>query len=144
RGRNIEDTGQTYFSPNRQLPSAVMLGSLPTGINPHNPMSSRPWETLLFRPNREDVTSHPGADISKGPPDHLVLDLFTVPVIEPYAISEPFSTAGKINLNYVLAPFGYAKGDAGKDLGTTRDRSYIRRDTALRGALKSTFIMAVP
>jgi uncharacterized protein (TIGR02600 family) len=28
-----------------------------------------------------------------------------MPVVEPYAISEPFSTAGKINLNYQIFPF---------------------------------------
>jgi uncharacterized protein (TIGR02600 family) len=30
-----------------------------------------------------------------------------MPVVEPYAISEPFSTAGKINMNYAIAPFDY-------------------------------------
>ena len=140
RGRNIEETGQTWFSPNRELASAVMLGSIPTGV-----LSGKPWQTLLFRPNREAPTTHPGADISTGPPDHLMLDLFTVPVVEPYAISEPFSTAGKVNLNYVIAPFGYAKGDTGSNIGTNNQtRSYIRRDTALRGVLKSEFICAIP
>ncbi len=140
RGRNIEETGQTWFSPNRELSSPVMLGSIPTGV-----VVGKPWQTLLFRPNRESGTTHPGADISFGPPDHLILDLFTVPVVEPYAISEPFSTAGKVNLNYVIAPFGYAKGDSGFNTGTNNQaRSYIRRDTALRGVLKSEFVMAIP
>ena len=76
-------------------------------------------------------------------PDHLLLDLFHLPIVEPYAISEPFSTAGKVNMNYVIAPFGYAKGDDGLNPDTSNPRSYLRRDTALRGVLKSTKIMAV-
>jgi uncharacterized protein (TIGR02600 family) len=47
-----------------------------------------------------------------------MLDLFWMPVVEPYAISEPFSTAGKVNLNHQILPF-----------------TYIHRDTALRGLL---------
>ena len=45
---------------------------------------------------------HPGGE---NPPDHLFLDLFWMQVVEPYAISEPFSTAGKVNLNYQMLPF---------------------------------------
>ena len=116
-----------------------MFGSLPTGV-----VTNRPWQTLLFRPNRESGTTHPGANTQLGPPDHLLLDLFTLPVIEPYAISEPFSTAGKVNLNYVIAPFGYARGDGGNIPGTSNPRPYLHRDTAIRGLLKSTMIMAVP
>jgi hypothetical protein len=141
RGRGIEETGQTYFSPNRQLCSAVMFGSIPSGVGFGTP---KPWQTLLFRPSRESNKLHPGADVSKGPPDHLLLDLFHMPVVEPYAISEPFSTMGKVNMNYVIAPFGYAKGDNGNNPDTQNPRSYIRRDTALRGTMKSTFVMAVP
>lgn len=143
RGRGMEETGQTFFSPNRQLSSPVMFGSLPTGVRV-DPFGNKPWQTLLFRPNREINTTHPGADLQLGPPDHLLLDLFHLPVIEPYAISEPFSTAGKVNLNYVIAPFGYARGEGGNNPGTSNPRSYLRRDTGLRGVLKSTFIMAVP
>lgn len=133
RGRQIEETGQTYHAPNRQLPSAVMLGSLPTGV-----VRKLPWQTLLFRPDRETGRSHPGAGGDNRPPEHLVLDLFHVPIVEPYAISEPFSTAGKVNLNHIIAPFGYAStGGQGK-------KPYLRRDTALRGVLKSTFVTAVP
>lgn len=138
RGRSIEDTGQSFFTPNRQLPSVAMIGSLPTGVR-----ANKPWQTLLFRPDRETGPGHPGAK-SGQPPDHLWLDLFHLPIVEPYAISEPFATAGKVNLNYVIAPFGYAKGGEGSNPNTANRRSYIRRDTALRGALKSTFMMAVP
>ncbi|MDB6153064.1 MAG: hypothetical protein JWL90_1517, partial [Chthoniobacteraceae bacterium] len=135
-GRNIEDTGQSFYTPNRQMPSVAMIGSLPTGVK-----ANKPWQTLLFRPDREAAFTHPG---SQGPPDHLMLDLFHLPVVEPYAISEPFSTAGKVNMNYVIAPFGYAAGDSGNLPGTNKGRSYLRRDSALRGVLKSTFMMAVP
>lgn len=55
------------------------------------------------------------------------MDLFWMPVIEPYAISEPFSTAGKINLNYAIAPF-----------------SYIRRATAIYGVMKSEEPLMLP
>jgi uncharacterized protein (TIGR02600 family) len=57
----------------------------------------------------------------------LFLDLFTMPIVEPYAISEPFSTAGKVNMNYQIMPF-----------------SYIKRDTGVRAVLKASRIMAIP
>jgi uncharacterized protein (TIGR02600 family) len=106
-----------YFSPNRQIPSAMMLGSLPTGIQ-----RMRPWQTLLFHPRPEDP-SHPGRAT---PPDHLMADLFWMPVVEPYAISQPFATAGKVNMNYQIQPF-----------------TYIRRDAALRAVMKSTRFLAL-
>ena len=105
------------FSPNRLVPSAGMLGSLPTGVK-----RNQPWQTLLFRPDA--TNTHPGVF---APKDHLLMDLFWMPVIEPYAVSEPFSTAGKINLNYAIAPF-----------------SYIRRATGLYGAMKSEEPLAIP
>ena len=138
RGRAIEETGQSFFSPNRQLSSAVMFGSLPTGA-----VRNLPWQTLLFRPDR-GAKPHPGAQTTGTPADHLLLDLFNLPVVEPYAISEPFSTGGKVNLNYVIAPFGYAKGDGSALPGNAMPRSYLRRDTALRGILKAVKLMAVP
>lgn len=138
RGRAIEETGHSFFSPNRQISSAVMFGSLPTGA-----VRGLPWQTLLFRPDR-GAKSHPGAQTSSAPADHLFLDLFNLPIIEPYAISEAFSSSGKVNLNYVIAPFGYAKGDAGTRTGIKMARSYLRRDTALRGILKAVKIMTVP
>lgn len=99
-----------FYSPNKQMPSAGMFGSLPTGA-----VRGKPWQTLLFRPDPGGGSGHPGA---RGPADHLLLDLFWMPVVEPYAISEPFSTNGKVNLNYAIMPFGY-----------------IHRSTALRGVL---------
>lgn len=107
------------FTPNRMMPSAGMFGSLSVGVK-----RGLPWQTLLFRPNFNASPAHPGA---ANPPDHLILDLFQMPVVEPYAISEPFSTAGKVNLNWQIAPF-----------------SYIKRSTALRGVLYPEKIIAVP
>lgn len=91
-----------FFSPNRQMPGPVMFGSLSTGVQ-----RRLPWQTLLFRPG---PPNHPGA---ASPPDHLLLDLFWMPIVEPYAISEPFSTAGKINMNQQLVPFTYINRMAG-------------------------------
>ncbi len=76
----------------------------------------RPWQTLLFCPNPASEANNSGAPIHPGfgwtasaatnappykiPPDHALLDFFTMPIVQPYAISEPFSTAGKVNMNY--------------------------------------------
>lgn len=112
-----EDALDTFFSPNRQMISPVMFGSLITG-------AKRDWETLAFSPN-------PAGDNHRGivvePKDHLLLDLFHMPIVEPYAISEPFSTAGKVNLNFQLASF-----------------PWIKRTTALRAVLHASRVTAVP
>jgi uncharacterized protein (TIGR02600 family) len=91
----------SYFSPARQIAGPVALGVLPSGLK-----RGRAWEQLLFNPNPRQGESHPGF---RNPPDHLFLDLFWMPVVEPYAISEPLSTAGKINLNQQIVPFGYVE-----------------------------------
>ena len=112
-----EDTDFS-FSANRQIASAVQLGSLPAGF--------RPWQTLLFRPpTTTSIVTH--ASAASLPRDYLLLDLFWMPVVEPYAISEPSSTAGRINLNYQIMPF-----------------SYIERSTAVRAAMDSTMVTAIP
>lgn len=108
--------GTTRFSPNRQVPSPVMFGSLPTGVK-----TGQPWRTLLFRPQ----DGHFGGD--EAPKDHLLLDLFWMPVVEPYAISDRFSTSGKININYQILPF-----------------TYIERSTGLHALLNSEKITAFP
>ncbi|MDG2125121.1 MAG: Verru_Chthon cassette protein A, partial [Verrucomicrobiales bacterium] len=117
RGFPVSNAG--YLAPNKLIPSAVMFGSLParTRLN-------IPWLTLLFRPHQ---TQHPGNDPGLGLPDHLWLDQWWMPVVEPYAISEPFATAGKINLNHQLLPF-----------------TYIERSTGLHAVFKSEKIMAIP
>ena len=118
----------SLFSPNRQIPSAVTFGSLPTGV-----IANKPWLTLLFRPA---PAKHDGLGLPVNtpvgppyttPPDHLFLDLFHMPVVEPYAISEPLSTAGRINMNCRIVPF-----------------TYINRDTGLRSVLKTEKVIAVP
>lgn len=113
-----------YHTPNRIISSAAMFGSLPVGST-----TNQPWRTLLFRPNVSGhrYDSHPGAGSSGQLPDHLLLDLFWMPVVEPYAISENFSTSGKVNLNQQILPF-----------------RHIRRDTALRGVFKSETLLCVP
>ncbi|MGB8352357.1 MAG: Verru_Chthon cassette protein A, partial [Chthoniobacteraceae bacterium] len=133
----VIDNGAS-FSPNRQIASAVAFGSLPSGIDPSNPSGVKPWQTLLFCKNPAAGAIHPGfgvpANSANGiappyttPPDNAFLDFFTMPIVEPYPISEPFSTAGRINMNYQIVPF-----------------TYLTRDTGVRAVLKSTRMMAIP
>ncbi|MFN0101348.1 MAG: Verru_Chthon cassette protein A, partial [Bryobacteraceae bacterium] len=123
---DYEETFDTFFTPNRQTPSAVVFGSLPLGKNGH-------WSTLLFSPfpaaeaaDPSGKTVHPGKRVGFAR-DHLLLDLFNMPIVEPYAISEPFSTAGKVNMNYPMMPF-----------------ANIERSTAFRAALHSVRVSAFP
>lgn len=110
-------TAKGYFSPNRQIPSPIsILGALPSSLTVG-------WQTLAFSPNPVVGAGHPGLD---GAPDYLLLDLFWMPVVEPYPISEQFSTAGKVNLNYEIAPF-----------------RYIKRRTALHALLKPVWLTAL-
>lgn len=119
---NSDRGAGTYFSPNRQVPSSMVLGSIPTGVK-----RFQPWQTLLFNPKPEDL-NHPGRWVrGQTPPDHLIADLFWMPVVSPYPISQPFSTAGKINLNYQIQPF-----------------TYIERSTGIYALMKATKMMAIP
>jgi uncharacterized protein (TIGR02600 family) len=131
---NGANTGAGFFSPNRQVPSPVILGALPDSM-------TTGWQTLNFCPNPAMTmnagVAHPGLGATNPPsatnpdytsaPDHLLLDLFWMPVAEPYPISEEFATAGKVNLNYAMMPF-----------------PYIQRKTALDALLKSVWITAMP
>ena len=116
-------------SPSRQITSPLIFGSLPVGATP-----SESWRTLLFSPNPNSKTHVALSEVNSAgqpptagkAPDYLLLDYFNMPVVEPYAISEPFSTAGRVNMNYRMVPF-----------------SHIRRDTALRGVLGSGMVTAV-
>ena len=101
------------------MPSAVMLGSLPSRV-----IARGSWETLAFAPHAAGL-NHRGNTVN--PKDHLLLDLFNMPIVEPYAISEPCSTAGRVNLNYQIMPY-----------------THIHRSSALRAALHSLRVMAVP
>jgi uncharacterized protein (TIGR02600 family) len=136
-----ETNWQSLFSPNKEIPSAGMFGSLPTGV-PNildTSYSPQPYQTLLFRPGSGNAavggTHHPGeanyrrdgSQLAGTPPDHVLMDLFWMPVAEPYPISEPYSTAGKINLNYQILPF-----------------TYIKRATALRAALAAEKVAKSP
>jgi len=128
------NTSADSFSPNREVPSPVIFGTLPDSM-------TTGWQTLNFCPNpaitMNSSAPHPGMGTANSPsasgaayssaPDHLLLDLFWMPVAEPYPISEEFSTAGKINLNYAMMPF-----------------PYIQRKTALDALLKSVWITAMP
>jgi uncharacterized protein (TIGR02600 family) len=122
----------SYFTPNRMISSPVMFGSLPSRVWDNN--GDGAWTNLLFRPHvaiNSNITNgvaaaptHPG---EQTPPDHYLLDLFWMPVVEPYAISESLSTAGKINLNYQMLPF-----------------THIRRATALHALMKGEVFAALP
>lgn len=111
-----EASFDSYFSPNRQIPSAVVFGSLLSG-------RKKQWQTLAFSPNPAGL-NHPG--LAQDPKDHVLLDFFQMPIVEPYAISEPFSTAGKVNLNYPMVPF-----------------PHITRTTALRAVLQPVRLTAI-
>ena len=100
-----------------------MFGTLPSRVTEAPP---GPWETLLFCPNPSGgQATHRGW--TSTPRDHYWLDLFYMPVVEPYAITDNFATNGKINLNYQIAPF-----------------TYIYRKTGIYALLRNMQISAVP
>lgn len=128
-----EDMGSSYNTPNRLLPSPAVFGSLPSVVTKGG---GDGWRTLLFHPYTARNTTisgsvtHPGSSSVWGgtdPADHYLLDLFWMPIVEPYAISEPFSTAGKVNINYQIVPF-----------------AHIRRATGVHAVLKGELLAAVP
>lgn len=122
----------SFFSPNRMIPGPGMFGSLPTHVKRFqaNPTDdSLSWRTLLFRkhPNHpNEAAVSPGGLPSTLAPDHLLMDLFWMPTVEPYAISDPLATAGKVNMNYQIQPF-----------------TYLKRATGLYAVLKNEKITAV-
>ena len=107
-----------------RLPSAAMLGSLPTGVYAEGGFTARPWETLLFSPAAASGTAHFSyVDRDALPnelrvPDHALLEFFRTPVVRPYALSLPAASSGRVNLNSSIVPF-----------------TYLRRETALIAAL---------
>ena len=144
---SLQPIGTNMFSPNRLVPSPVVMGSLPVGFanlssttTPSPTILTNSWLTLQYSANPASLSStlrdqrsalagynEAGSLITNTIlPDHLLLDFFQMPVVDPYPISDPFSTAGKVNMNYQIAPF-----------------SYINRDAALRGVLKSVMLTAV-
>jgi hypothetical protein len=135
------NTNPASFSPNRLVRSPVDFGSIPSGMQ-----ARVPWQTLRFRPDPEMYSPQmqykslsyqpqkPGNYTHVfpfsnycGPKDHLLLDMFWVPVVEPWSISEAFATKGLINLNQQIYPF-----------------TYIKRTTALNALLRSERMMAIP
>jgi len=111
------------FSPWKQMPSAIKFGTLPARALDSSP---GPWETLLFNPvPTGGKSTHRGW--AEAPRDHYWLDLFYMPVVEPYALTENLATAGKINLNQQIAPF-----------------TYIKRHTGLYALLRNLQILAIP
>ena len=115
-----EGSSDYTWEPNRFVPSAGLFGRFLTTDSSGN---LKPWQTLLLTARPAGGSSHPGFT---SPPDHLYTDFFWMPVVEPFAVSEPLSTAGKVNLNFQITPF-----------------THITRSTALRGALKPLLIPAV-
>ncbi|MDG2124989.1 MAG: Verru_Chthon cassette protein A, partial [Verrucomicrobiales bacterium] len=115
---NTLEPGQ--YHPNRMVTSAASFGSLPTGIH-----RGKPWETLLFNPGPASGNDHPS--LHSGPPDHLFLEFFHMPVVSPYSLSTPAATAGRVNINTQIAPF-----------------THIHRDTALYAALAAHRVTVVP
>jgi uncharacterized protein (TIGR02600 family) len=133
-GATFANGSRSFFTPNRMISSPVMMGSLPSRVFSANPTGTDAdkggngaWTNLLFRPHLQldnGEVRHPGQST---PPDHYLLDLFWMPVVEPYAISEPLSTAGKVNMNYQMLPF-----------------THIRRATALHAVMKGELFAALP
>ena len=116
----IDEVHRTFFAPNRVVASSGQLGSIATGIQ-----MGIPWRTLLFRPDAEHFGSRNYPRIGDVP-DHVMMDFFWMPVVEPFPISQPFATMGKVNLNYRIVPF-----------------DYIKRATAMHAVLKDQRMMAI-
>ena len=70
-------TSQAFFSPNRVICGPGMYGSMSSGVQ-----EGIPWRTLLFRPDPDHFGSIDQPN-QGDPPDHLWMDLFWMPVVEP-------------------------------------------------------------
>lgn len=142
-GQMAEDPRGLGQNPQRQAASAFLFGALTPyvygipggGPNPpQGPPDPAPWRTLLFCPNPASRTTpvsgvlterdHPGFRL---PMDHLWLDFFWTPVVEPTFLSPAFSTQGKVNMNFQMIPF-----------------TWIERSTALHAAFHGVRIPAIP
>ncbi len=138
----VDNLGQGH-APQRQVSSAFIFGALTPYVfgipdapsnAPYGPPDPQPWRTLLFCPNPASrvtpvggaysVLDHPGFG---SPMDHLWLDFFWTPVVEPAFLSPAFSTQGKVNMNFQMIPF-----------------TWIERSTALHAAFKGVRIPAIP
>jgi uncharacterized protein (TIGR02600 family) len=140
-GDYLGDPDGINTAPLRQIASAISFGSLPSQVHP-GPL---PWTTLLFcpNPNARMTAANPPAETALNDhfgfgnasgasggarlPDHLWLEHFWMPVVEPRPLSAGFSTEGKVNMNYQIMPF-----------------TWIKRATAMHGALQGVRITAIP
>lgn len=141
-GQLTNDAIGLSHTPQRQVSSAFIFGALTPYVYgipdadsraAYGPPDPEPWRTLLFCPNpvsrttpangAANVFDHPGFG---SPFDHLWLEFFWTPVVEPTFLSPAFSTQGKINLNYQMIPF-----------------TWIERTTALHAAFKGVRIPAI-
>ena len=121
------------------LSSGIQFGALPSGVyGTAADDTPRPWQTLLFCPNPSSRTTPanlPGRYDDSGhdhfgfatPPDHLWLEFFWQPTIEPWPMSQGFATEGKVNLNFQVMPW-----------------TWLRRATAMHGALQGVRMTAIP
>jgi uncharacterized protein (TIGR02600 family) len=146
-GPALEEDGLT-FAPWNQISSGIAFGSLPTGIYGRgslltgtNDPTPRPWQTLLFCPHPASRTNSWAlapewlvTDITRRdhfgfafPRDHLWLENFWMPAVEPAHLAGLFATEGKVNMNHQMIPF-----------------TWIHRSTALHGALHGVRITAIP
>ena len=143
----LTPAGVGMASPSSMVPSPVLFGSLPAGFllmsnsaAPNPSILSQGWLTLQFSPNpnalntggRDTKSYLAGYNDAGGTvsnpilPDHLLLDFFGMPVVDPFPMSDAFSSSGKVNMNCRIAPF-----------------SYINRESALRGVLRPLMVTAV-
>lgn len=136
----IPDQPYSELSPQSTLPfPAVRFGAIPSGLfgDVTNP-APRPWQTLLFCPNptgRTTPADFPGRYDDRAhdhfgfasPPDYLWLEYFWNPVVSPRPLSADFATEGKVNLNFQILPW-----------------IWLRRSTALHGALEGIRMTAIP
>ncbi len=153
KGESYEDRNLENFNPNRMVPSGVMFGSLPSASQAGAPWTTLLFRPNVARDGHLKRNAHLGeagnglrhtGDLTtvdgfetpqmrsiykdeELPPDHIWLDFFWMPIVEPYPISEPFATSGKINLNYQMLPF-----------------SYIKRATGLAAVFKSERVLGIP
>lgn len=144
-GVYVSDSEALTLAPLRQMASAMCFGSLPSTVyDISNQKPARPWNTLLFCANpatratkteewqKITAADHFGFGLEKDEyqnpvlPDHLWLENFWMPVVEPRPLSVGFSTEGKVNMNCEIMPF-----------------SWIKRRTALHGALEGVRIPAI-
>lgn len=145
RGGYFTDEDGRTWSPWRYASSGFLFGSLPTapfGLGSDTQLSPRPWQTLLLCPNPPSRTTAANAEPKwdrntsspnkdhvgfLNPRDHLWLEFFWLPAVEPKGFGGPFVTEGKVNLNCQMMPF-----------------TWITRETALHGALHGVRVTAIP